>query len=110
MARKPNPHGISRAQVLFPTPDKEWLETQARKRDSTSKAHGGHSVKISHLVTNAVEFYMAHPDLVDAWLRDRQHQAADINDELRDVVVRDALRFYRGNRKLARAYLKDNGA
>ena len=98
MARKRNPQGISRTQILFPTPDKEWLETQARQRDAASKANGGHAVKMSHLVTNAVEFYQANTALVDAWLRNRQAGA--------DKEISDALRFLRGNRKLATAFLK----
>jgi hypothetical protein len=101
MPRKRNPLGISRTQILLPTPDRKWLETQAKQRDTASKANGGHAVKMSHLVTNAVEFFEANTELVDGWIRSRQSVDTATKKE-----VRDALRFFRGNRKLGRAFLR----
>jgi hypothetical protein len=93
VARKANPEGITRTQVLFPTPDKVWLETEAYQRDTASKSNGGRSVKVSHLVTNAIEFYRANTALVDAWIRDR---AAIEPPSKRELSA--AVRFCSGNR------------
>jgi len=82
--------------VLFPTPDKVWLETEAYQRDTASKSNGGRSVKVSHLVTNAIEFYRANTALVDAWIRDRATIDLPSKKELSA-----ALRSYRSNLKLS---------
>ena len=82
--------------MLFPTPDKVWLETEAYQRDTASKSNGGRSVKVSHLVTNAIEFYRANTALVDAWIRDRA--AIDLPSK---KELSAALRSYRSNRKLS---------
>ena len=101
MPRKPNPLGTVRTQVMLPVPVKEWLDSKASERDKASKAIRGRAVKMSHLVTNAVEFMRANPEVVEAWARNRE-----VADPLKQREVREALSFFHGNRKLANAFLR----
>ncbi len=101
MSRPSSPNGVSRFQVILPTPVREWLESQARVRDGMAKARGDHAVKISHLITRAVEFYMAHPELVDAWDCSR--------NTTKPRETERALRFYQRFKKPVSALLKEEG-
>lgn len=87
MARKPNPLGISRTQVMFLTPNKDWVAKEAARRDAQSKSHGGRAVDMSDLVNAAVEFMRDHTKLVDAWSQaDRKEKPRSDHHRHRDEV------------------------
>lgn len=95
--------GIVRTQLSLPIPLKEWLEERALQKDRASKANKGPSVKMSHLVSDAVGFMKANEGLVEAWAGSQK-----VADPRRQREIRDAVTFYQGNRRLVKAYLKSH--
>ena len=60
--------GCSRIAVFLPRPTHEWLAEESYQRNKASRAHGGKAVSASALVRNALDFYKAHPEVVDSFV------------------------------------------
>lgn len=60
--------GSIRIAVFLPRPTNEWLAEESYQRNKASQAQGGKAVSASSLVRNALDFYKAHPDLVDGFV------------------------------------------
>jgi len=60
--------GSSRIAVFLPRPTHDWLAEESYQRNRASQAHGGKAVSASALVRNALDFYRAHPGVVDSFI------------------------------------------
>ncbi len=60
--------GSIRIAVFLPRPTNEWLAEESYQRNKASQAHGGKAVSASSLVRNALDFYKAHPEVVDSFV------------------------------------------
>lgn len=57
--------GSVRTALFLTTDQSNWLKEEAHYRDRQSRAQRGHAVSASALVRNALDFYRAHPAIVD---------------------------------------------